>query len=99
MVTPRIAPIGIPEICGRAEKFPILPCPCRANYLRPFLSIVNDAPTEVSGRACKYLGAQISEAGVELGISQPGIDRTVELVDDVCGRVFGAPISCQPMPS
>ena len=61
---------------------------CRADHLCPFLSIVDDEPTEVSGRACKYLGAQISEAGVELGISQPGTDRTVELVDDVCGRVL-----------
>src|SRR3979490_1039455 len=57
-----------------------------ADDLCPFLDIVDDEPAEISGRACKRLRAQIVEPGLESGIGKPGIDRTVELVDDVCRR-------------
>src|SRR4029453_2457366 len=58
----------------------------RADDLRPFLGIVDDELAEISGRARKYLRAQIVEPGLVFGIGQPGIDRTVELVDDVRRR-------------
>src|SRR5258708_8875106 len=58
----------------------------RADYLCPFLGIVDDELAEIGGRACKRLRAQIVEPGLEFGVGQPGIDRTAELVDDLCRR-------------
>src|SRR5882724_8315383 len=56
----------------------------RADDLCPFLGIVDDELAEISGRAGKRLRAQIVEPGLVFGFGQPGVDRTVELVDDVC---------------
>src|SRR6185295_19632500 len=60
----------------------------RADHRRPFLGIVDDEPAEIGGRSCKYLRAQIGEAGLVFRLGQPGIDRTIELVDDVRRRVL-----------
>jgi hypothetical protein len=54
----------------------------RTDYLCPFLGIVDNELAEISGRACKRLRAQIGKPGLEFGIGKPGIDRTIELVDD-----------------
>src|SRR5438445_12835032 len=68
----------------------------RADYLCPFLGIVDDELAEIGGRACKCLRAQLVEAGLEFGIGQPGIDRHVELVDDFHRRV---PWRARPLPA
>jgi hypothetical protein len=44
----------------------------RADYLCPFLGIVDDELAEIGGRACKCLRAQLVEPELEFGIGQPG---------------------------
>src|SRR5262245_210898 len=55
----------------------------RADDLRPFFGVVDNEFAEIGGRAREVLRAQIGEPGLVFGIGQPGIDRSVELVDDV----------------
>src|SRR5215470_6160384 len=68
----------------------------RTDYLCPFLGVLDDKLAEISGRACKCLRAQIIEPRLEFGIGKPGIDRTVELVDDFRRR---APWRADPLPA
>src|SRR5262245_44613487 len=62
--------------------------PGRADDLRPFLRVVDDELAEIGGRAREDLRAQIGEPGLVFGIGEPGIDRSVELVDHVRGRAL-----------
>src|SRR5262245_7407151 len=60
----------------------------RADNLRPFLGIVDDELAEISGRAREYLRAQVGEPGLVFGIGKPGVNRSVELVDDLHRRAL-----------
>jgi hypothetical protein len=69
-----------------------------ADDLRPFLGVIRDEFAEFRGRAWKHFRAQILKLGFELGIGKPRIDLAIELVDNVCRRIFWTPIPCQPKP-
>src|SRR3954469_5756991 len=59
------------------------------DYLAPLFGLFDDQLAEVGWRAAKRRGAQISEAGLQLGIGEAGIDRFIELLDDLGGRAPG----------
>ena len=69
-----------------------------ADDLRPFFGVIRDEFAEFRGRAWKHFRAQILKLGFELGIGKPRIDLAIELVDNVCRRIFWTPIPCQPKP-
>ena len=57
------------------------------HHLGPFLGFVDDESAEVGGRTRKRCASQVGKPGLHLGIGESAIDLSVELVDDVGGRV------------
>jgi hypothetical protein len=60
------------------------------HHLRPLLGFCGDELTEVVGRTRKRFATQIGKPRLDLGIGEADIDFSVELVDDLGGRVLRA---------
>src|SRR6185369_3582820 len=59
------------------------------DYLSPLSRLFGDELAEVGRRAGKRRGAQVGKARLQLWIGEARVDRTVELADDLDGRVPG----------
>src|SRR5262245_65270046 len=59
------------------------------DHLGPLLGFVGDELAEVDGRACRRDAPKVCKARLQFGIDEAGIDLSVELVDDLGGRVLG----------
>src|SRR5262249_1897688 len=68
----------------------------KLDHLGPLLCICGDECAELGGRAFKHRVAEEGDARLHLGIGEAGIDRLVELVDDLGGCIPGR---ADPLPA
>ena len=59
--------------------------------LGPFFSFRDDELVQVDRRYSQGRGAEVSEAHDDLRIREPHIDFTIELINDLRGRIFRSP--------
>ena len=61
----------------------------KLDHLRPFLSFVGNELAERRSRSRKYRHTRVGKPPLDVGIGEASINLSVELIDDVDGRVLG----------
>src|ERR1022692_3672940 len=61
----------------------------RPDHLAPSLSFLDEELPQVGRRDGKRNAAQVGKARLDVGVGESGVDRIVELVDRLGGRVLG----------